>query len=42
LLDESAGKIPEGKANNLEAHFFAKSDPGLTAPGLQPRDRPWP
>ncbi|HEY3882691.1 MAG TPA: GMC family oxidoreductase N-terminal domain-containing protein [Trebonia sp.] len=36
LLYESARKIPEGKANNLEAHFFAKSDPGLTAPDLQP------
>ena len=36
LLYESAQKIPEGKANNLEAHFFAKSDPGMTAPDLQP------
>src|ERR1700761_3946799 len=36
LLYESARKIPEGKANNLEAHFFAKSDPGMTAPDLQP------
>ncbi len=33
ILYESARKIPEGKANNLEAHFFAKSDPGMTAPG---------
>jgi choline dehydrogenase len=36
LLYESARKIPEGKANNLEAHFFARSDPGMTAPDLQP------
>src|SRR6204780_2906734 len=36
LLYSSARKIPEGKANNLEAHFFAKSDPGMTAPDLQP------
>jgi len=36
LLYESAKKIPEGKANNLEAHFFTKSDPGMTAPDLQP------
>jgi choline dehydrogenase-like flavoprotein len=36
ILYESARKIPEGKANNLEAHFFAKSDPGMTAPDLQP------
>jgi choline dehydrogenase len=36
LLYASARKIPEGRANNLEAHFFAKSDPGMTAPDLQP------
>jgi choline dehydrogenase len=36
LLYSSARKIPEGKANNLEAHFFAQSDPGMTAPDLQP------
>jgi choline dehydrogenase len=36
ILYESARKIPEGKANNLEAHFFATSDPGMTAPDLQP------
>jgi choline dehydrogenase len=36
FLYESAKKIPEGRANNLEAHFFAKSDPGMTAPDLQP------
>jgi len=36
LLYSSARKIPEGNANNLEAHFFARSDPGMTAPDLQP------
>ncbi|HET9080697.1 MAG TPA: GMC family oxidoreductase N-terminal domain-containing protein [Trebonia sp.] len=36
ILYASARKIPEGKANNLEAHFFAKSDPGMAAPDLQP------
>jgi choline dehydrogenase len=36
VLYASARKIPEGKANNLEAHFFARSDPGMTAPDLQP------
>jgi choline dehydrogenase len=36
LLFESARVIPEGKANNLEAHLFATSDPGMTAPDLQP------
>jgi choline dehydrogenase len=36
ILYGSARKIPEGKANNLEAHFFATSDPGMTAPDLQP------
>lgn len=36
ILYASARKIPEGKANNLEAHLFAKSDPGMTAPDLQP------
>jgi len=36
LLYSSARKIPAGKANNLEAHFFARSDPGMTAPDLQP------
>jgi choline dehydrogenase len=36
ILYAAARKVPEGKANNLEAHFFAKSDPGMTAPDLQP------
>jgi choline dehydrogenase len=36
FLYSSARKIPEGKANNLEAHLFTKSDPGMTAPDLQP------
>lgn len=36
ILYSSARKIPEGKANNLEAHFFATSQPGMTAPDLQP------
>jgi choline dehydrogenase len=36
ILYSSARKVPEGRANNLEAHFFAKSDPGMTAPDLQP------
>ena len=36
LLYESSQQIPEGKANNLEAHLFATSDPGMTAPDLQP------
>ena len=36
LLYSSARKIPEGKANNLEAHFFATSQAGMTAPDLQP------
>jgi len=36
ILYSSARKIPEGKANNLEAHFFAASDPGMPAPDLQP------
>ena len=36
ILYSSARKIPEGSVNNLEAHLFAKSDPGMTAPDLQP------
>ena len=36
VLYESSQTIPEGKANNLEAHLFAASDPGMTAPDLQP------
>ncbi|HLH81957.1 MAG TPA: FAD-dependent oxidoreductase [Trebonia sp.] len=36
VLWESARTVPPGKANNLEAQFFAKSDPGMAAPDLQP------
>jgi choline dehydrogenase len=36
ILYESAREIPEGKSNNLEAHLFAVSDPGMVAPDLQP------
>jgi choline dehydrogenase len=36
LLYESSQQVPEGKANNLEAHLFAASAPGMTAPDLQP------
>jgi choline dehydrogenase len=36
VLWESARTIPAGKANNLEAHFFAASDPAMAAPDLQP------
>lgn len=36
ILYESARTIPEGKANNLEAHLFTVSDPGMAAPDLQP------
>jgi choline dehydrogenase len=36
VLYESSQRVPEGKANNLEAHLFATSDPGMTAPDLQP------
>src|SRR6202035_5203253 len=36
VLYESSQTIPEGKANNLEAHLFAASDPGMPAPNLQP------
>src|ERR1700722_8015255 len=36
VLYESSQTIPEGKANNLEAHLFAASDPGMPAPDLQP------
>jgi choline dehydrogenase len=36
VLYGAAQTIPEGKANNLEAHLFAASDPGMTAPDLQP------
>lgn len=36
ILYSSARTIPEGKANNLEAHLFTVSDPGMVAPDLQP------
>jgi choline dehydrogenase len=36
VLYSSSQTIPEGKANNLEAHLFAASDPGRPAPDLQP------
>ena len=36
MLYASARKIPEGKSNNLEAHLFTASDPGMPAPDLQP------
>jgi choline dehydrogenase len=36
VLYESARTVPEGKTNNLEAHFFATSDPAMAAPDLQP------
>ena len=36
ILYESARTVPEGKTNNLEAHFFATSDPAMMAPDLQP------
>ncbi len=36
VLYESSQTIPEGKANNLEAHLFAASDRGMPAPDLQP------
>ncbi|MBO0804039.1 MAG: GMC family oxidoreductase N-terminal domain-containing protein [Nocardiopsaceae bacterium] len=36
VLFESARSVPDGKANNLEAQFFATSEPGMPAPDLQP------
>ncbi|MER6415044.1 GMC family oxidoreductase [Streptomyces humidus] len=33
---ESARPVPPGTANKLEAHYFAKSDPALAVPDLQP------
>jgi choline dehydrogenase len=36
ILWESARTVPPGSANNLEMQWFAKSDPGMTAPDLQP------
>jgi choline dehydrogenase len=35
-LYASGREIPPGTANNLEAHFFAASDPAMVAPDLQP------
>ena len=36
FLWESARTVPPGAANNLEAQFFAASDPAMPAPDLQP------
>jgi choline dehydrogenase len=36
VLYEAAREIPPGTAQNLEAHFFAASDPAMVAPDLQP------
>jgi choline dehydrogenase len=36
VLWESARTVPPGTANNLEAQFFAASDPAMLAPDLQP------
>jgi choline dehydrogenase len=36
ILYGSAREIPPGTAQNLEAHFFAASAPGMVAPDLQP------
>ena len=36
ILWESARTVPPGTANNLELHWFAKSDPAMAAPDLQP------
>jgi choline dehydrogenase len=36
VLYESSQTIPPGQSNNLEAHFFAASGPGMPAPDLQP------
>jgi choline dehydrogenase len=36
VLYGAAREIPPGTAQNLEAHFFAASDPGMVAPNLQP------
>jgi choline dehydrogenase len=33
---ESARPVPQGTANKLEAHYFARSDPALAVPDLQP------
>jgi choline dehydrogenase len=36
ILWESARTVPPGESNNLEAQFFAASDPAMPAPDLQP------
>ncbi|HEY6791874.1 MAG TPA: GMC family oxidoreductase N-terminal domain-containing protein [Trebonia sp.] len=36
VLYGAAREIPPGTAQNLEAHFFAASDPEMVAPNLQP------
>jgi choline dehydrogenase len=36
VLYGAAREIPPGTAQNLEAHFFAASDPDMVAPDLQP------
>jgi len=36
VLYGAAREIPPGTAQNLEAHFFAASDPAMVAPNLQP------
>jgi choline dehydrogenase len=36
LVFEATEPIEAHRANVMEAHFFAKSDPGMTAPDLQP------
>lgn len=36
LVYESTKPIEPQRANGTECHFFAKSDPGLTAPDIQP------
>ncbi len=36
ILWESAREVPPGQANNLEMHWFTRSDPAMAAPDLQP------
>jgi len=36
VLYEAGRPVPPGTAQNLEAHFFAASDPAMVAPNLQP------
>ncbi|WP_256967276.1 GMC family oxidoreductase N-terminal domain-containing protein, partial [Streptomyces caniscabiei] len=33
---ESSRPVPQGTANKLEAQYFAKTDPAMAAPDLQP------